>query len=370
MGMGGEADMNDDKGSLTEQRREFLIKFMYWGVIALCVYGVGKYLLPVLFPFVLAFGIAYVLDRPARFLAGGSGWKRTAVSILLSAAFFIVVGGLAVWCGLWVFSGISQVVAALPGIFQESVFPLLEEGILWVEKWFRMADPATLELVNGSLESVLGALSNGIVALSNIILSAVAGLAAGVPAVFMNMVITVIATVFLTIDFEKIKELLRRLIPERHKDVLCEARRYFGGTLLKCMASYGLIFCITFLELWIGLALIGIPGAMMIALVIAALDILPVLGTGSVLIPWGVIAAVNGSFGTAAGVIVLYLVITVIRNVIEPKLVGKQVGLHPVLTLMGMLLGLKFGGLVGMLGIPLLMAFVMQLKDKGMISFG
>lgn len=87
----------------------------------------------------------------------------------------------------------------------------------------------------------------------------------------------------------------------------------------------------------------------------------------SVLIPWGILAAVNGNFKMAIGVVLLYLVITVVRNIIEPKLVGKQVGLHPVLTLAGMLLGLRFAGFIGMLGVPFLLAFIKKLNDKGMI---
>lgn len=104
-----------------------------------------------------------------------------------------------------------------------------------------------------------------------------------------------------------------------------------------------------------------------VALVIAVLDILPVLGTGSVLIPWGIFAALNADFKMAAGVLILYLVITIIRNIIEPRLVGKQVGLHPVLTLAGMLLGLKFAGFAGMLGVPFLLAFIKRLNDKRII---
>ncbi len=139
--------------------------------------------------------------------------------------------------------------------------------------------------------------------------------------------------------------------------------------MLKCLLSYVLIFFITFLELWAGLALLRVPYAGMIAMVVAVLDILPVLGTGSVLIPWGILAAVNGNWKMAVGILVLYLVITIIRNILEPKLVGQQVGLHPVLTLAGMLLGLQFAGLMGMFGVPLLLAFVKHLNDKGMIHW-
>ncbi len=76
-----------------QQRKDFLIKFCYWAVIAVCIYAVFKYLLPVLFPFVLAYGIAYILAKPVRRIAGESRWKRAFFSILLSAVFFMTVGG-------------------------------------------------------------------------------------------------------------------------------------------------------------------------------------------------------------------------------------------------------------------------------------
>lgn len=99
----------DDHGLMKlEQRKAFLIKFCYWGVIALCAYMIVKFLLPVLFPIVAAYAIAYVLDKPACRIAGGSRWKRTVSSILLSIAFFIIAGGLVVWLGAGIFSGIKQ----------------------------------------------------------------------------------------------------------------------------------------------------------------------------------------------------------------------------------------------------------------------
>ena len=77
-----------------QQRKDFLIKFCYWAVIAVCIYAVFKYLLPVLFPFVLAYGIAYILAKPVRRIAGESRWKRAFFSILLSAVFFVSIGSL------------------------------------------------------------------------------------------------------------------------------------------------------------------------------------------------------------------------------------------------------------------------------------
>ncbi len=348
-----------------EQKKDFLINFLYWSVIVICIYLVFEYLLPVLFPFVAAYAVAYILDKPARYIGGESKWKRTAASLLLAAAFFMILGGIAVWCGVWIFTGIRQMVSFFPAIFQNFVFPVLDEWFTWVGERFPLGDPSALEFLNISFDSILNGLKEGLIFLSNVVVPA----AAGVPGIFMNLVIMIIATVFLTMDFKQANEFLLRQIPEKQRLLLYEAKGYFGKTMLKCMVSYVLIFFVTFLELWAGLAFLKIPYARMIAVVIAALDILPVLGTGSVLIPWGIFAAVNGNGKMASGILILYLVITVIRNILEPKLVGQQVGLPPVLTLAGMLLGLKLAGFTGMLGFPFLMAFVKHLNDKGIIHW-
>lgn len=104
----------------------------------------------------------------------------------------------------------------LPTVFQDFVFPFLEDGFAWIEGLFILADPSGIELLEGSFENILTALSSGIISLSNAALSA-AGAATKIPGVFMRTVITVIATVFLTIDFDKVSGFLLRQITEKQK---------------------------------------------------------------------------------------------------------------------------------------------------------
>ena len=186
---------------------------------------------------------------------------------------------------------------------------------------------------------------------------------------FLKTSVTIIATVFITIDFEKIKNFLVRQIPDGKRKIFAEARVFFGGTIVKCFLSYMAILFITFIELALGFTLLRIPYALLLAALIAVVDILPVLGTGTVLVPWGVISLLLGDYGIGIGILLLYLVITIIRNTIEPKLVGKQIGLHPVVTFAGMLLGLKYFGFLGMFGIPLLIAFINKLNEKKLVNF-
>ena len=125
---------------------------------------------------------------------------------------------------------------------------------------------------------------------------------------------------------------------------------------------------ITFVELSVGLTLIGVNRAILVALLIAIFDILPVLGTGGIMIPWVILSALGGDLPHAFALLVLYVIITVIRNIIEPRIVGAQIGLHPVLTLMSMFVGNHLFGIVGLFGLPILLSLLRYLNDNGTIS--
>ncbi len=112
---------------------------------------------------------------------------------------------------------------------------------------------------------------------------------------------------------------------------------------------------ITFFELWIGLSVLKIKNAYLWALVIALIDFLPVLGTGAVMIPWAIYCALSGNTALAAGLAVLYLVITVVRNFVEPKIVSQQIGINPLFTLFSMYLGLKLFGGAGLVIFPIIL---------------
>ena len=124
---------------------------------------------------------------------------------------------------------------------------------------------------------------------------------------------------------------------------------------------------LTFFELTIGLHILGIASALVIAFLIAIFDVLPVLGTGGIMLPWILISFLNNQVKTGVGLLILYLVITVIRNIIEPKIVGKQIGLHPLLMLMCMYLGARLFGFLGIFILPILILIVQNLNDTGII---
>ncbi len=120
--------------------------------------------------------------------------------------------------------------------------------------------------------------------------------------------------------------------------------------------AYVLLGFFTFLEVFIGLSVLGIRYAFLLAWLIALVDFLPLLGTGVVLIPWGVISLLLGEYRVGVGLIILYVICTLLRQLMEPKFIGRGLGLHPLVSLVAMYVGLRFFGILGMLVVPLLVA--------------
>lgn len=122
---------------------------------------------------------------------------------------------------------------------------------------------------------------------------------------------------------------------------------------------------LTFAELCIGLLAFKIPYAVPIALAIAVFDILPILGTGGVLLPWAAVLFMLGNMPLGAGILALYLVITMVRNIVEPKIVGKQIGLHPLATLVALFVGLKLIGIAGAVILPVFLSIFINIRKNG-----
>ena len=134
------------------------------------------------------------------------------------------------------------------------------------------------------------------------------------------------------IDYDKIINFFIKCIPAGKEETVLSLVKYYKSTIMIYLKSYSLLFLLTYIELSIGFTILRIPYAPLIGLLIAIFDILPILGVGGILLPWAVILFVMKEIPLGVGMLILYLVIAFIRNTAEPKLVGKQIGLHPLAT--------------------------------------
>ena len=347
-----------------EKKRQFIINAVYYALIFCLVLLVCKYLLPVLLPFIIAFVMASILVIPAKKLSGSDSKARRFCAIAVGVAFFVLLFFGIAFLGIALAEWFVGFMEFIPRIYQEEILPLINYLYMEATERIKFVDVEITEKVNGIFQSVIGNLGNYISSFSvNAIKKVTAGIA-GIPGLIIKLVITIISCFFFLLDYDKVIAFLGSLVPKGKEKSLETVKWYVKNTLLVYIKSYSLLFLMTYVELSIGFQIIGIPYAPFIGLMVSVFDILPILGTGGILLPWAVILLVMKNVPMGIGMFVLYLIITVIRNVLEPKLVGKQIGLHPLATLISLYVGLKVIGIWGMLIFPTTLAVISSMKKE------
>lgn len=350
-----------------EKRKKFIINFLYFAIITAAVFLVLQFALTLLFPFVAALFIAYILRRPIRFLSRKTTLPRKASAVVMVLIFYGTIGTLLVLGSIRAFSFVSDLVQSLPRIYLQYVNPVMRELFQELEHALGETDPAVLDTVDYLWGQLTQSLSSLVSDLSLTSMEAISSLASSLPALFIRLLLMVISTFFIAMDYDAMASFCMRQLDGWVRELVLTVKEYVVGTLFVCIRSYALIMSITFCELAFGLAIIGIENSVLISLGIAIFDILPVLGTGGVMIPWAIISAVLGDIPMALKLLALYLVITVVRNIIEPKIVGKQIGLHPVITLVSMFAGVQLFGVAGLFGFPIGLSLILYLNRTGVI---
>ncbi|MEG2529083.1 MAG: sporulation integral membrane protein YtvI [Anaerovoracaceae bacterium] len=351
-----------------EKKKRFIVNLLYGGLIILIVYVAIHYGLGMIAPFLLGFLIAYALKRPAKFIARKTRLPYKPVVMLLVLLFYGTVGVLISLLGIKLVTSSIDLVSDLPTIYKVEIEPALNAFFDSIEQMIFKMDPALVSTISEMFAQFIQSVGQLLTDLSVKAVSALSGYASSLPGLFIRLLFMIISTFFIAGDYDMLVGFASRQLSDNTRSLLTKIKEYVVGTLFVCIRSYALIMTITFIELSIGLSIIRLPNAILIALVISIFDILPVLGTGGVMIPWAVITAIQGDYTLAIELIVIYLIITVVRNFIEPKIVGSQIGLHPVVTLASMFVGAQLFGIIGLFGFPILLSLLRHLNDNGTIK--
>ena len=342
----------------TEKKRDFLISLAYWLVVIAGVYLGLEYLLPISVPFVFGSLIAWLVIRLSQKLRCSHKLFRIGLTILIYGIMGLLVSLLAVKS----VSGITGIIQWLPQVYENKLLPLATLAYNWFAEKINMLDPALMGALEMLLESVLSGLKNLISYLSGIAVNLVSGVATGIPNLILSLLAMIFSTVFVVGDYERIAAFADNHIPDNAKRLLINIRIYLKDTLFVVIRSYVLIMLLTFAELSILFSLFGIEHAVLKAGVIAMLDIMPILGTGGIMIPWAVTSLVLGYTKLGLELLLIYGIVTVVRNYVEPKIVGTQLGLHPIITLVSMFIGLRLFGFWGLFGLPVGISFIWKQK--------
>lgn len=330
----------------------------------------GKIVLAVTLPFLIAYGVAALLHPACVFLSGKTRIPEKVFGILLPLLFFTALGiliSLGVRSGITELKKISENGNALQGVLQAAI----ERFEDWKRRLPLLGNLQTGDggqTLDQSVDLFFDNLGKNIInAVTTRIPGDIAAFLSSLPSLLLFFLVTVIASFYLILDFDSVKQRLLALLPATAANKWPTLAENIKKFLRGFLRAYALILFLTFCELMAGFTILDLEYRFIPALVISVVDIFPVLGVGTILIPWGLFCLLQRDYFLGFGLLILWAIVSVIRQIIEPKIVGGTLGIPPLIALISLYVGFRLFGLLGMLLSPaavLLFRFVWRQIDE------
>lgn len=380
----------------TDRKKNTIINILYYAILLALFYGFMKYAFGLFFPFILAFIVAMAMQKPINFISKKTKIKKGIISGVMILLLVAVVGFLISLLGVKLWDGIQGFVDFLVRKFG-SLPEFLDKTEIWIADRLSFLPTSIEEMANSKAEELietikslvnsqsdeiaekLTKLPNISSMLGKVDFSAISDLTSGVidtakqiPTVFLATIVSIFACCFMASDYDSLAGFVKRQFAGK-SDNFSKAKKIITTSFKNLIKAYILIILVTFTEMFLGLSVLKLLGiykgswVFFIAIITAIVDIFPVLGTGTILLPWSLYSFISGDISMGVGILVLYIFITVMRQFIEPKLVAGQLGLPPFVTIIGMYIGLKVFGIIGMFMVPLTIILIKLLNDEGVI---
>lgn len=356
------------------------IDFTKWAAIGVCIICAGviayfsfSYLFAVLLPFFLAWCISSMIMPPSRWIAKKLNVSVKPVSVVVM---ILAVAGL----GVLLFIVLSRILYEVQNFaaWASEESGVLDEYINNAKRFFEelgakipfserlWGHDGFLSAWNGINEMLSDIVSEAIKQASSSIPAGIASLLRALPKILLFIAVSAIASFYFCLWRDDNAGVLERMLPEKWAKKVPDIKKSISGTALGYLRAYLLIFFMTFSELYVGLAILKVKYSFILAFLIAIVDILPVFGTGIVLVPWALILLLGKNYYLGFGLLIIYAVILLVRQIAEPKIIGKSIGLDPLITLVAMYAGFKLFGLFGMILGPALALVIKTLFSVGL----
>lgn len=364
-----------NEGNLVNNKKLKAKTFVFFAVVIITaiilfaaiprVIGTVGYAIWLISPFVIAYFISLLLNPMVNGLENRFKIPRGICSIVVIILTIGVIGGILsaiVW----------KIVDEIKNIIED--WPMIYENILvtWagVSNFFAdfiaMLPEKMQDTMNNISEVALDFLGK-IFANTGLVDSA-GTFAKKLPEMFIVTIVFLLSLYFMITDSKKVSKTLRKPFSEKFLNKMdnfrTEVKRYVGGYIKAQL----ILMCISFTIILVGLSILGIRYAPVIALLIAFVDALPFFGSGAILWPWSAVSFIMGNTLEGVGLIIIYLCVILMRQFLEPKIVSKNIGVHPLITLMSMYVGFKIFSLGGMILGPLVMVVFVSMNRAGVFE--
>lgn len=350
------------------KKKNFIINVIFITLIVGIIYIFIKHILILVMPFIIGFLVALLLRPVIKLVSDKFHIPNKIAAVVLVLISYVGVGSFILWIGIRFIVLVKNGIVMLPETYALQIEPAIRSIFENIENTSAKLDPTMVQVIQDISTSISQSTGSVISKVSSTVIEFISSYVSFLPGLFLGIIFAVISTLFFAIDYNKITSYILNKLPAKNPSLLSEFKIIATGIGFKYLKAYIILMAVTFVELAVGLLFLRVDGAVEVAALIAIIDFLPVLGTGGVVIPWIFIELMQGDFAFALGLTALYLLITVVRNILEPKLVGKQLGLHPLIMLVSIYVGVKIFGFIGLIALPVTIVFIKYLYDNDKIQ--
>lgn len=341
---------------LSPKHKKYLKSISWVLLIFLLVLLILIKVIPYVAPFVVALFITFMIERPVGFLTARLKIPRGAavgIVLLLSA---LVIGVAVVLLFSELINEIWRLTRALPSgqIMRGYIDVILAE----VEMLYLNVPHELESAIRDSIGSLTIKISNYLQSLLNYLL----GIVKIFPQIFLFIIVTLVASFFMSKDREKISTFVFKQMPFGWAEKVRTVKEDLFAALIGFIKAQSILVTITFIQVLIGYNLMGLKYALFMAIITSILDILPIVGVGTILIPSAAIYLILGNVPMAIAFIILYISVLIVRQFLEPRIMGQNLGIHPLITLISIYVGLRAFGVIGILLGPLLVIVTRALQ--------
>ncbi len=342
-------------------RKDFLINFLYVLTVFFISIAVYYVLIKFLFPFVIGAVIAFSVQPLANKINKKINISQGMWSVIFALLLYAIVGAIFCFLVYRIILLAFDFIEYLPSFFKN-----IQNFFIKIEnRYANIFEHLPKELKNSTENFWVETIEKFTLSLGNSVTNGVSGFIKKIPLFFISGIVTLVASCYISKDFLQLKRFVKELIGEKTAKNSVKIKNILVGTVFKILKGYAVLYLITLLELYLGFLILGIDKAFLLSVIIAIIDLLPVLGTGTVLVPWSILSVLSNDLRLGIGVAILYIVIVLVRNFLEPKIIGMQLGVNSLFTLMAMFLGLKVLGFWGLVLFPVILIVTIQYyKDE------
>ncbi len=330
-------------------------------ILVIIGYFFFEYVFGLLFPFLVAFLIVAMARPLINALSKRTRVPKPIVSLfvlfmvlLISALAVGVVGAITVnqiaSITEELINNLSSEESAITNLFE--IVDSFEERVPFIKSFLKEGESLSMLISDMILDSAKS--------LSTYLTSVIARLASALPNIIVTVIVIMLSLFYFAKDYDKIGNRVFDFLPKRLGKIILIFKNDVLLVVTKYLKSYFILFVLCFAELFSGFLILNQKNAFVLSLIISIVDVLPILGAGTVLVPWGIIMLIIGDYKLAIGLIILAGVTYFSRQILEPKILSDQMNIHPLITLFAMFVGLKMAGFLGIIIAPVV-AFIIKI---------